>query len=188
MSDRLVIVGADAAGMSAAMQVRRRQPKREVVVLEKGDFTSYSACGIPYVVGGVVDDIDDLVARSPEKFRDAHDIDVRLGHEARALDLDAGVVEAWDRREGREVRVEYDKLHLATGATPVRPALPGLDRPIVHGVQNLDDAARCSRPRSATEDGPRRSWWSAAATSGSRWPRRSCSAAPRSRWSRGRRR
>lgn len=154
MSNRLVIVGADAAGMSAAMQVRRRQPKREVVVLERGDFTSYSACGIPYVVGGVVDDIDDLVARTPEQFR-RHDIDVHLGHEARALDLDAGVVEAWDHREGREVRVEYDQLHLAMGATPVRPPLPGLDLPFVHGVQNLDDAARLLQGAEAGRKGGR---------------------------------
>lgn len=141
MTDRLVIVGGDAAGMSAAMQVRRRQPDREVVVLEKGGFTSYSACGIPYVVGGVVDDIDDLVARTPEQFR-AHGIDVRLGHEVRALDLRAGVVEAWDHDAGATVRVDYDQLHLAMGAVPVRPPLPGLDLPFVHGVQNLDDAAR----------------------------------------------
>ncbi len=127
MTDRLVIVGADAAGMSAAMQVRRRQPKREVVVLEKGDFTSYSACGIPYVVGGVVDDIDDLVARTPEEFR-GHDIDVRLGHEVRALDLDAGVVEAWDHREGRD------------GAGRVRPAAPG------HGGHAGAPAAARARP------------------------------------------
>lgn len=141
MTDRLVIVGGDAAGMSAAMQVRRRQPDREVVVLEKGSFTSYSACGIPYVVGGLIDDVDDLVARTPEEFR-AHDIDVRLGHEVQALDLDAGAVEAWDHAAGASVRVEYDQLHLAMGAVPVRPPLPGLDLPFVHGVQNLDDATR----------------------------------------------
>jgi NADPH-dependent 2,4-dienoyl-CoA reductase/sulfur reductase-like enzyme len=141
MTERLVVVGGDAAGMSAAMQVRRRQPDREIVVLEKGRWTSYSACGIPYVVGGVVDGIDDLVARPPEEFR-RHDIDVRLRHEARAIDLDARTVEAWDHEAGEIVRLDYDQLHLATGAVPVRPPLPGLDLPFVHGVQNLDDAGR----------------------------------------------
>jgi NADPH-dependent 2,4-dienoyl-CoA reductase/sulfur reductase-like enzyme len=142
MTDRLVVVGGDAAGMSAAMQVRRRRPDTEVVVLEKGSWTSYSACGIPYLVGGVVEDLDDLVARSPQSFRDDHGVDVRTGHEVRALDLDAGEVEAWDHAEGRSIRLGYDRLHLATGAVPVRPDLPGLDLPFVHGVQTLDDAAR----------------------------------------------
>lgn len=142
MSERLVVIGGDAAGMSAAMQVRRRQPDREIVVVEKGRWTSYSACGIPYLVGGSVDDLEDLVARSPDTFRDQHDIDVRLGHEARAIDLDAREVEAWDAAGERSVRIGFDTLHVATGARPVRPDLPGIDRPTVHGVQTLDDAAR----------------------------------------------
>ncbi len=141
MTDRLVVIGGDAAGMSAAMQVRRRQPDREIVVLEKGRWTSYSACGIPYLVGGSVGDIDDLVARSPATFRDDHDVDVRLGHEARAIDLDAREVEAWDHDAGQAVRVGFDTLHIATGARPLRPDLPGIDHPMVHGVQTLDDAA-----------------------------------------------
>jgi NADPH-dependent 2,4-dienoyl-CoA reductase/sulfur reductase-like enzyme len=141
-SERLVVIGGDAAGMSAAMQVRRRQPDREIVVLEKGGWTSYSACGIPYLVGGSVGDIDDLVARRPETFRDQYDIDVRLRHEARAIDLDAREVEAWDAAGGRSVRIGFDTLQVATGARPVRPHLPGIDRPMVHGVQTLDDAAR----------------------------------------------
>ena len=142
MTDRLVVIGGDAAGMSAAMQVRRRQPDREIVVLEKGQWTSYSACGIPYLVGGSVGELDDLVARSPETFRDRHDVDVRLGHEARSIDLDAREVEAWDATAERTVRVGFDALHVATGARPLRPDLPGIDHPMVHGVQTLDDAAR----------------------------------------------
>ncbi|HEX6425264.1 MAG TPA: FAD-dependent oxidoreductase [Acidimicrobiales bacterium] len=145
MTDRLVVIGGDAAGMSAVMQVRRRQPDREIVVLEKGAWTSYSACGIPYLVGGLVDELDDLVARSPTTFRDDHDIDVRLGHEARALDLDARTVEAWDAEAGRAVTVGFDTLHLATGARPLRPDLPGIDDAVVHGVQTLDDAAAVER-------------------------------------------
>lgn len=141
MPDRLVVIGGDAAGMSAVMQVRRRQPDREIVVLEKGRWTSYSACGIPYLVGGVVAELDDLVARSPQEFRDDHAVDVRLGHEARAVDLDAREVEAWDHEAGRAVRVGFDTLHIATGARPLRPDLPGADHPMVYGVQTLDDAA-----------------------------------------------
>jgi NADPH-dependent 2,4-dienoyl-CoA reductase/sulfur reductase-like enzyme len=141
MSDRLLVIGGDAAGMSAVMQVRRRQPGREIVVLEKGRWTSYSACGIPYLVGGSVGELEDLVARSPETFRDQHQIDVRLGHEARAVDLDARRVEAWDHDADRQVTVDFDELHIATGARPLIPDLPGVELPLVHGVQTLDDAA-----------------------------------------------
>ena len=154
MTERLVVVGGDAAGMSAAMQVRRRQPDREIVVLEKGRWTSYSACGIPYLVGGSVGEIDDLVARSPGTFRDEHRIDVRLGHEARAVDLDARTVEVWDHDAGRTVEVGFDTLHIATGARPLRPDLPGIDRPMVYGVQTLDDAAALES--AVTGDGVRR--------------------------------
>ncbi len=154
MTDRLVVIGGDAAGMSAAMQVRRRQPDREIVVLEKGRWTSYSACGIPYLVGGSVGELDDLVARSPATFRDEYDVDVRLGHEVLAIDLDAREVEAWDAGAGRSVGVGFDTLHIATGARPLRPDLPGIDHPMVHGVQTLDDAAALEgRARS---DGVRR--------------------------------
>jgi NADPH-dependent 2,4-dienoyl-CoA reductase/sulfur reductase-like enzyme len=139
MTDRLVVIGGDAAGMSAAMQVRRRQPDREIVVLEKGRWTSYSACGIPYFVGGSVPEVEDLVARAPGTFRDEHHIDVRLGHEACALDLDRRVVEAWDHEAGRTVEVGFDTLHIATGAGPLWPDLPGLDRPMVYAAQTLDD-------------------------------------------------
>ena len=142
MSDRLVVIGGDAAGMSAAMQVRRRQPDREIVVLEKGRWTSYSACGIPYLVGGSVGDLDDLVARSPETFRDQYDIDVRLGHEARAHRPRRPRGRGVGPGAARTVRIGFDTLHVATGARPVRPDLPGIDRPMVHGVQTLDDAAR----------------------------------------------
>lgn len=141
MSERLLVIGGDAAGMSAAMQVRRRQPDREIVVLEKGRWTSYTACGIPYLVGGSVGEVDDLVARSPATFRDDHDVDVRLGHEVRSIDLDAREVEAWDDDARESVRVGFDALHIATGARPLRPDLPGIDHLMVHGVQTLDDAA-----------------------------------------------
>src|SRR5881296_3549776 len=84
MGDRLAIVGGDAAGMSAATNARRRDPDLEIVAFERGAHTSYSACGIPYFVSGLVD----LVVRSPERHRE-NGIDVRTGAEVVAIDLDA---------------------------------------------------------------------------------------------------
>ncbi|MGI8685725.1 MAG: FAD-dependent oxidoreductase [Acidimicrobiales bacterium] len=142
MTERLVVVGGDAGGMAAATQARRRRPDLEIVALERGRWTSYSACGIPFLVGGDVDELDDLVARNPQTFRDKFNIDVRTGHEVTAIDLDARRVEVRDHNHGRTFTLGFDLLHLAMGAVPVRPDLPGIDGGQVHGVQNLEDAAR----------------------------------------------
>src|SRR4051794_32575654 len=142
MAERLLVIGGDAAGMSAASQARRLHPDLDIVALEKGRWTSYSACGIPYVVGGVVDDLEDLIARSPETFRGQHRIDARTRHEAMAIDLAERTVEVRDHEHGRTYRLGFDLLHVATGATPWRPALPGIDSDFVSGVQTLEDADR----------------------------------------------
>ena len=85
MGQRLVVVGGDPGGMGAATQARRLDPTLDVVALEKGRWTSYSACGIPYLVGGDVGGIDELVARTPQELRDGYGIDVRTRHEALSL-------------------------------------------------------------------------------------------------------
>jgi NADPH-dependent 2,4-dienoyl-CoA reductase/sulfur reductase-like enzyme len=154
MPERLVVIGGNAAGMSAAMQARRRQPYLEIVAIEKGGWTSTSPCGIPYLVAGDVDELDDLVARTPEEFRDRHRIDVRLHHEAMGIDAQARTVEVRDHARRRNITIGFDQLHVATGARPTRPDLPGIQLDHVRGVQTLEDAkaledhARTSRCRS----------------------------------------
>ncbi|TJZ49626.1 flavoprotein oxidoreductase [Streptomyces piniterrae] len=152
-AERLVVVGGDAAGMAAASQARRlRKPDElEIIAFERGHFTSYSACGIPYWVGGVVDGPDALIARSPEEHR-ARDIDLRLRTEVTELDLDRCRVRTRQLDDGgRESWTGFDKLVLATGARPRRPALPGIDAPGVHGVQTLDDGRALLDTLEATE-------------------------------------
>src|SRR3954452_10431485 len=149
MTQRLIVIGGDAAGMSAASQARRLQPNLDIVALEKGRWTSYSACGIPYVVGGVVDELDDLITRSPETFRNQYRIDARTRHEAMNIDLGERVVEVRDHEHGRTYRLGFDLLHVATGATPWRPALPGIDSDFVSGVQTLEDADHLLRRATA---------------------------------------
>lgn len=139
MAERLVVIGGDAAGMGAATQARRRRPDLEVVALEKGRWTSYSACGIPYVVGGDVA-FDDLIVRSPEEHR-ANGIDVRTQHEVMGIDLAARSVEVRDLAAGTTYSLGFDILHLGLGAVPIRPPLPGMEDAHVHGVQTMEDAA-----------------------------------------------
>lgn len=135
-----MVIGGDAAGMTAAANARRRRDDLEIVALERSSFVSYSACGIPYLVGGGVDDLDDLVVRTPQEFRDQFRIDVRIGHEATAIDLDARKVEIRNHLRDRTLSLGFDQLLIATGARPRRPDLPGIDEPWIVGVQTLADA------------------------------------------------
>jgi NADPH-dependent 2,4-dienoyl-CoA reductase/sulfur reductase-like enzyme len=135
--ERLVVIGGDAGGLSAAAQARRLRSADElhIVVLEQGPEASYSACGIPYWVGGLVSDRDQLIARTPSQFA-AQDIDVRTGTRAEKIDLSGGRVTT-----GTGETLGYDHLLVATGGKPVRPPVPGLDADGVHGVHRLADGA-----------------------------------------------
>lgn len=140
MTERLVVIGGDAGGMTAASQARRLRGPDDlaIVAFERGHFTSYSSCGIPYFVGTVVDDLDTLIVRTPEEFA-KDSIDARVRHEVVAIDLDAGKVRVRDLEAGSETWEAYDQLLVATGAVPARPPLPGIDSSNVFGVQTLDD-------------------------------------------------
>jgi len=140
---RLLVVGGDAAGMSAASTVRRAAPEVDVTVVERGSYTSYSMCGIPYFVAGDIDDPQQLVAKSPEAFR-AMGMTVHLRTEAVAVDAEARTVRVRDLSSGQERDEPYDELLLATGAHPRRQNVPGLDR-YGHVVHTLDEGVHVRR-------------------------------------------
>jgi NADPH-dependent 2,4-dienoyl-CoA reductase/sulfur reductase-like enzyme len=144
MPGRFVVIGGDAAGMSAAAQLRRLVPRSqlEIVVFEKGPYTSYSACGLPFFVSGLVEDAESLIARTPEEHI-ANGIDVRMLTEVVSVDLERREVEARTvdgKRTG--TRVGFDQLLFATGATPIRPDLPNASAHGIHGIQSLTDGIR----------------------------------------------
>lgn len=147
-----MVIGGYAAGMSAASQARRmRGPDElEIVAFERGHFSSYSACGIPYWVGGEVAGRDELIARTPEEHRE-RSIDLRMRTEVTELDVAGGRVRSRELDTGTEVWTSYDKLVIATGARPVRPRIPGIDAPGVHGVQTLDDGQALLDSLAATQ-------------------------------------
>ncbi|HVQ91359.1 MAG TPA: FAD-dependent oxidoreductase [Mycobacteriales bacterium] len=154
MTQRLVVIGGDAGGLTAAAQARKRRgpDDLEIIALERGRYASYSACGIPYRVGGEVSTVDDLVVRTPAEFKQ-QGIDVRLLAEAVELDLDRRAVTVRDLAAGTDYRLGFDQLVLATGAAPARPPLPGIDATGVHSVRTLDDGEAV---RSTVEGGARR--------------------------------
>ena len=146
MARRLVIIGGDAAGMTAASQVRRMKTvdELEIVVFERTSITSYAACGLPYLVGGFVTSPDHLVARSPAQHR-AKGIDVRTHHEVTAIDTAASTVTVRDLDAGLQWPMHYDELLIATGAAGVWPRWPGIDAQGVLQLRTLDDAAEVQR-------------------------------------------
>ncbi len=150
-----MVIGGDAAGMSAASQARRRRPPGElaIVAFERGRFTSYAACGIPYLLGGLVEAPERLVARTPEVFRDRYAIDARTGHEVLEIDLRARRVRGILHPSRTPFDEPWDHLVVATGAEPIRPPIPGIEAEGIHGIQTLEDGLAVARE---LEDGPRR--------------------------------
>ena len=150
MTRRLVIIGGDAAGMSAAAQARRMAAANalEIVVFERGPHTSYAACGLPYLIGGLVQSPAELVARTPQEHR-AQGIDVRMRHEVIAMDTQATTVTVRDLETGQESATRYDELLMATGASGITPPWPGIDADGVLQLRTLGDAAQVEQALAA---------------------------------------
>jgi NADPH-dependent 2,4-dienoyl-CoA reductase/sulfur reductase-like enzyme len=137
MEKKIVIIGGDAAGMTAASKIRREQPEREIIVFERGKYTSYAACGIPYYIAGHVESEEDLIARKPEVFRERQNIDVRIRHEVIEIDAANKQVRLKDLDNDKEYQESWDDLLIATGASPVIPDLEGVDAKGVFALSTL---------------------------------------------------
>jgi len=141
--ERLIVIGGDAAGMSAASQARRRRKDIEILVLERSPHTSYGACGIPYYVGGLITESESLVARAPEVFREKMNIDARILHEAVEIDLDGRRVRVRNLQDGTETWEGFDQLLISTGASPIVPEVPGVDASGIYTIGTLQSGIDC---------------------------------------------
>ncbi|TVP52848.1 MAG: CoA-disulfide reductase [Mongoliibacter sp.] len=126
-STKIIVIGGDAAGMSAASKIRRSHENWEITVYEKSPHTSYSACGMPYYIGGLVSSSKELVARSPETFREKYNIEAKPLHEVIQIDPKKQKVLVKDLKSETSFWDNYDKLLIATGASPNKPPLPFID-------------------------------------------------------------
>lgn len=139
MTKRVVIVGGVAGGMSCAARLKRLDEQLEVTVFERGSDVSFANCGMPYYIGGVISDRTMLEVQTAEGLRRRYAIDVRTRHEVTAIDRAAKTVTVKNLTSGSTFTQPYDTLVLATGASPVRPPIPGVDGPKVFVLNNLTD-------------------------------------------------
>ena len=138
-SKTIVIVGGVAGGASCATRLRRMDESAEIIVLERGPFASFANCGLPYHIGGVIEQEDDLLVAKGPLFKERFAIDLRTQHEVVAIDRDAREVEVRDLASGQSYRQQYDALVLAPGAAPLRPPLPGIELPGIFTLRNIPD-------------------------------------------------
>ena len=137
---RVVVVGGVAGGMSAAARLRRRDEGAEIIVLERSKYVSFANCGLPYYVGGEIEDPARLLLHTPQTLKAALNLDVRINSEVTAIDPAARSVQVADTETGEAYTLTYDHLILSPGGLASRPPIDGLDSPRVHTLRTVDDA------------------------------------------------
>lgn len=136
---KIVIVGGVAGGASAAARIRRLDENSEIIMFERGEYISFANCGLPYYIGGTIEERDDLLVQTPEDMKDMFGIDVRIESEVTAIDRDSRTVLVRNRKTGREYRESYDRIILSPGAVPVKPPIPGIDLENIFTLRTVPD-------------------------------------------------
>ena len=139
---KVIIVGGVAGGASCAARLRRLDEDAEIVMVERGPYVSYANCGLPYYIGGVIEQQSSLLVATTETFRGTFNVDARVDCEVVGIDAAAKTVQLKDRLSGEVTTERYDKLVLSPGAAPIRPPLPGIDLPGIFGVRTVPDAGQ----------------------------------------------
>jgi NADPH-dependent 2,4-dienoyl-CoA reductase/sulfur reductase-like enzyme len=144
MSERLIVIGGVAAGMSAAAKAKRTDRSLNVVVYERGPYISYAACGMPYFIAGDISALEDLIERTPERMAQ-QGVDVHIYHEVTAIDPETQTVTIHDLQTGRRFVQSYDKLVIATGARAAPSSLPGSDLEGIFSLRPLESGLAVQR-------------------------------------------
>ena len=139
---KVVIVGGVAGGATAAARIRRLDEQAEIVVFERSGYISYANCGLPYYIGGIIEDPEDLTLQTPESFYTRFRIRMKVHHEVIAIHPDRKTVSVKNLKTGEEFEESYDKLLLSPGAKPVQPNLPGVDSDKLFTLRTVEDTFR----------------------------------------------
>ena len=136
---KIVIIGGVAGGASAAARIRRLDEQAEIIMLERSGYVSYANCGLPYYIGGEIEDKSKLTLQTPQSFKNRFGIDVRVRHEAQEIDVQRKLVRVKNLETGEVEELPYDKLVLSPGARPSRPNLPGVEDEAVLTLRTVED-------------------------------------------------
>ena len=142
MSEKLIVIGGTAAGLSAASKAKRLQPDLEIEVFEKSGYISYGACGLPYFVGGIIENPEDLVSLTVEQITQQRGIPTYIHHEVIRINRKEKTVTVKNMDTEEESVHTYDKLVIATGARPVRPSIPGIEAKGIYYLRTVEDGIR----------------------------------------------
>lgn len=139
MNKRTLIIGGVAGGATTATRLRRRDENREIIVFERGEYISYANCGLPYYIGDTIKSRDALLLQTPEAMKDKYNIDVRIKNEVLEIDPDAKKVIVKDLKTDKTYEESYDDLVIATGSSPLKPQIPGIDYKNIFTLWNVND-------------------------------------------------
>ena len=142
MAEKVIIIGGTAAGLSAASKAKRVDPSLEITVFERSGYISYGACGLPYFVGGIIDQPDDLVSLNVDQMTNQRGVPTFIHHEVTSIDRTAQTVTVRDLDSGKSWQQPYDKLVIATGARAIVPDIPGADAEGVYTLRTVEDGIR----------------------------------------------
>ena len=139
MGKKVLIVGGVAGGATALTRLRRLDEKAEIVMFERGEHISFANCGLPYYIGGTIDERDALIVNTPEALMKKYNVDIRNFSEVTDIDRESKAVKVKNSKTGKEYTESYDYLILSTGSSPIKPPIPGIDSPNIFSLWNIPD-------------------------------------------------
>ena len=142
MGNKVLIIGGVAGGASTAARLRRLDETAEIIMFERGEYISFANCGLPYYIGGAIEERDALLVQTPEAMHQRFNIDVRVQNEVLSIDKDKKTISVKNHKTGKTYDETYDVLVLSPGSTPLKPPIPGIDAPNIFTLWNIPDVDR----------------------------------------------
>lgn len=136
---KIIIIGGVAGGATAATRLRRLSENNDIIIFEKGEYVSFANCGLPYHIGGIIDNRDKLLLQTPENLKERYNLDTRVFTEVIAINKKEKTVIAKNLKTGEEYTETYDKLLLSPGAEPIKPPFEGIHSDKIFTLRNIPD-------------------------------------------------